>query len=198
MAGPIYGSKEPAARFWHASLSVGHKMYIWGGRTHDCDRSKTTAFIEEFDTKNRSWSKRKTEGTPHPGFSQAACASLGNNLVFYGGNNNERLNGVLSKLDLTTMTWSELSPEDLAKSPMKKDACGMIHFQTRDGKQKLLISCGYALSPSDPHTASSLSDSNGGSSDETSEFLPDNYNTENLTGWTNEFHFFDATNGKKG
>ena len=178
---------NPDARFWHVSQSVGENVYVWGGRAFSEATETLLKTINEFSTKTRSWCKKETEGTPHPGLSQVACASFGNFLYLYGGSTGEDLSGVLSKLDLTSMTWAQLSPEKAPHSPMKKDACGMIHFKTYEGKQKLLVMCGYAQ----------LDPDNTGSSDEKSELKPDVKNAVGRYGWTNEIHLFNTGKNSK-
>ena len=180
-------SSEPRARFWHVSQYVGGKLYIWGGHTLNETKERALRTVNEFDKKRRSWYKRETKGDPHPGFSQVASAAFGKYLYLYGGSDGEELNGVLSRLDLETMMWSQLSPENAVNGPMKKDACGMVHFRHQNGKHKLVIMCGYAQ----PFSA------DRGSSDKMSEFEQHEKNTlgAGVYGFTNEVHSIDVTNG---
>ena len=185
---PSQNFSEPKARFWHISQCVGGKLYIWGGRIIGETKEKALRTVNEFDTRtgSRSWHERETKGDPHPGFSQVASAAFGKYLYLYGGSDGEELNGVLSRLDLETMMWSQLSPENAVNGPMKKDACGMVHFRHQNGKHKLVIMCGYAQ----PFSADC------GSSDKMSNFEQDSKNTlgDGVHGWTNEVHAFDITN----
>ena len=187
---------EPDARYWHTSQCIGEKVYIWGGRTSNYGKKEETeklrSTVQEYDATNRSWSERITKGTPHPGLAQVAGSSSEKFLYLYGGNDGERLNGILSQLNLKKMMWSQLSPENAKNSPMIKDACGMIHFQGHDGQEKLLLMCGYA-SPTDPHNRD-----NGGSSDRKSKFIPDDNSISGVQGWTNEIHVFNIATGNKG
>ena len=189
---------HPDPTFWHTSQPAGKKVYVWGGRTPNRGFGQTqeTTTISEFDTVSRSWSKRSTRGTAHPGLSQVASTSVKNILYLYGGNDSKRLCGVLSQLDLETMNWSQLStePEDysiVTSRPMRKDAAGMVYLKSVDGKEVLLIMCGYA-DPYDPND-----DVTGGSSDEGSRFHRDP-NNDDIGGWTNELHFFEIDCGTKG
>ena len=73
-------SHEQEARYWYTSQCVGENVYIWGGHTSKFyggkeEIEKLRSKVEEFDATNRSWSERATEGTPHPGLAQVACAS---------------------------------------------------------------------------------------------------------------------------
>ena len=189
-------NSKPDGRFWHSSQSYGEKVYIWGGRTPQYGRDKetgqqTVVMIEEFSSMNRSWNTQDSDGIPHPGLSEVACASFENFLYFYGGNDGEELNGILSQLDLKTMTWLRLSSEKADNCPMRKDACGMAHFKTDGGKQKLLIMCGYA------NLTSEADMQNGGSSDGNSSFRRDE-RAQTAAGWTNEIHLFNIESGREG
>ena len=125
----------PSPRFWHFSQLVNGNIYIGGGNIPKYKKRKTgkaqlAKIIEKFDVKKRIWQQLETKGDHHPGLTGVACASFGKYMFAYGGNNHssiQSLNGVLSRLDLDTLTWSELSPETKS-SPMRKDASGMVHF----------------------------------------------------------------------
>ena len=177
---------EPPPRFWHFSQLVRNKVYVGGGCVPEFKseegRNSLTRIIEQFDVSDRSWHRLVTKGTPHPGLSAVACASFGNYLYAYGGSNLQRLSGVLSQLDLDTLTWSQLSPET-KDGPMRKDASGMVHFS----EDKLAVVCGYAH----PNDLSNLK--TGGSSDIKSEFIQRRIREpaiNDVGGWTNEMHIF--------
>ena len=189
---------SPAGRFWHSSQSYGEKVYIWGGRTPLYGRDKETGqqsvvLVEEFNSMDRSWHPQETYGIPHPGLSEVACASFEHFLYFYGGSNGKELNGILSQLDLKTMTWLQLSSEKADNCPMRKDACGMVHFKTDDGKRKLLIMGGYA----DIVNNGRSDVQNGGSSDKSSSFYRDE-RAQTAAGWTNEIHLFNIESRHEG
>ena len=133
----------PSSRFWHFSQLVGNNVYVGGGNIPSYKskkgRVRLTRTIEQFNIEERTWRQLETTGDHHPGLTAVACASFGKYLFAYGGNNSERLNGVLSQLDLETLTWLQLSPET-ADGPMRKDASGMVHF----GEDNLAVVCGYA------------------------------------------------------
>ena len=188
---------KPDGRFWHSSQSFGEKVYIWGGRTPQYGRDKetgqqTVVMIDEFNSMDRSWHTRETCEIPHSGLSEVACASFENFLYFYGGNNGEELNSILSQLDLKTMKWLQLPSKNMDKRPMRKDACGMVHFKTNGGKRQLLIMCGYAESED-----GKVNTWNGGSSDENARFRIDE-NAQSAAGWTNEIHLFNIESGHEG
>ena len=185
-------SYEPSSRFWHSAELIGKKFYIRGGcisqYEQEQERRALSNTIEEFDVFNeRKWQTVPTSGARHPGLTAVICTSIGKYLFVYGGNNRKRLNGVLSKLDLDTYTWSLLSPE-VPEGPMRKDAGGMAYF----GEQNLAVMCGYA-EPNDPNNLET-----GGSSDHNSRFIQLKSkikNAEDEGGWTNEMHIFNIESG---
>ena len=136
---------EPAARFYHISFSLNNRVYVWGGRTVDfetgseADKIKLRSCVEQFNPDLEVWRQFNTAGTPHPGLSYAACVSDGENVFTYGGSSWMRPEGVLSKLNLETLTWSQLSPET-AGGPMRNASCGLIIVQ-----DKLVLIGGYGI-----------------------------------------------------
>ena len=173
----------PTSRFWHFSQLVGSNVYVGGGNIPSYKskrgRARLTRTIEQFNVEERTWQQLETTGDHHPGLTGVACASFGKYLFAYGGNNSECLNGVLSQLNLETLTWSQLSPET-ADGPMTKDASGMVHF----GEDSLAVVCGY-VEPRDPTKY------NGGSSDRGSRFIERDGPSAEGGGWTNEMHIFN-------
>ena len=173
----------PSGRFWHFSQLVGNNVYVGGGNIPSYKSKRGRAHlartIEQFNVEERTWRQLETTGDHHPGLTGVTCASFGKYLFAYGGNNSERLNGVLSQLDLETLTWSQLSPETV-DGPMRKDASGMVHF----GEDSLAVVCGYAESR-DPTKY------DGGSSDRGSRFIERTGSSADGGGWTNEMHIFN-------
>ena len=171
---------KPSSRFWHIATSLKEMVYIRGGNTPDFStescKQRLSGTLEQFDPVNDVWHQLITRGTPHPGLSAVACASFGGCLYAYGGYDGEQLQGTLSKLDLKTLMWSQLSHEEAESSPMKKDASGMVWFHNN----KLALIGGYAQ-PTGPIQL--------GSSFVSNELFTDG------TGWTNEFHVFDISLG---
>ena len=166
---------EPAARFCHASFSLNNRAYVWGGRTVDfetgseADQNKLGSCIEQFNPDLEVWRQLNTAGTPHPGLSYAACVSDGENVFTYGGISGERLEGFLSRLNLETLTWSQLSPET-AGGPMRKAGCELIIVQD---KLVLIGGNGYPTGPIQPQATfvrSTRFTDGRGSSNEIHEF----------------------------
>ena len=96
--------------------------------------------IEQFNPDLEVWRQFNTAGTSHPGLSYAACVSDGENAFMYGGSSGKRPEGVLSRLNLETLTWSQLSPLQTAGGPMRKGGCGLIIVQ-----DKLVLIGGYGI-----------------------------------------------------
>ena len=123
---------EPTARYYHASCSVSSGVIVRGGRTHDFEsgskdaRIKLANIIELFDPYLEVWCQLNTTGTPHPGLSSSACASVADQVYMYGGHIGKSTKGVLSYFDMKKLTWSQLCPEATAGAPMRKFGCGLI------------------------------------------------------------------------
>jgi hypothetical protein len=97
-------------------------------------------------------------------------------LYAYGGSDGSELYAVLSKLDIKTLVWTQLSVEAL-DGPMRKDAGGTACFDT----DKLAVIGGYA----DPC----------GRIQQGSTFAVNEYFNDG-SGWTNEFHIFNIMKGE--
>ena len=170
---------EPYSRFWHSAASSSGLVYIRGGSTANFNsensRQQLAETIELFDPIKDFWRQLTTRGTPHPGLSAVACASFGGYLYTFGGFDGEQLHSTLSRLELKTLTWSQLSAvaED---GPMRKDASGMVHFDSN----KLAVIGGYGH-PAGPIQLGS-------------SFIPNEKFTDG-TGWTNEIHVFNVRAG---
>lgn len=176
----IMSKREPQPRFWHSAVSTGQNVYVRGGSTPNFDtdegRQELASKVEEYDSVNKAWRQLTTTGILHPGLSAVACATSGKHLYAYGGYDGSDVCGVLSKLNLETLVWTRLSFE-AEGGPMRKDACGIVHF---DGERLALIG-GYA-DPSGPIQQ--------GSTFVLNEAMNDG------SGWTNEFHVFEISQGK--
>ena len=180
---------EPSSRFFHvaASFSDGStsQVIMWGGETpefysNDTSKTQLASVVEQFDVHSEIWCACYTQGTPHPGLSLAACTSLGNYLFIYGGSldgSAESNRGVLSCLNMKTLTWSQLCPEGTAGGPMRKAACGMVHFL--HDKLAVIGGHGYPTGPTQPG----------------STFIRNTEFTDGR-GWTNEIHVFDLSQGR--
>ena len=175
---------EPSARCCQTSFSVEERVYVWGGVSQDFrssskeDITKLASSIEKFDPYLEVWTQLNTAGTPHPGLILPGCASYGEHVYMYGGTSN-KFEGFLSCLNVKTLTWSQLSPAGTAGGPMKKAACGIVHFH----HDKLAVIGGYGI-PTGPTQPGS-------------SFIKDTRFTDGR-GWTNEAHVFNISQGSDG
>ena len=173
---------EPSARFSHVGFSIDRRVYVWGGRTDDFEGGSEDSKLElansiEFDPFLEVWCQLKTTaGTPHSGLSNAACVSYGENVYMYGGYSGGRNKGALSCLNVKSLTWSLLCPEEVAGGPMRKTGCGIVMFHG----DKLAVVGGYGY-PKGPAQSGST-------------FIRDTSSTSGR-GWTNEFHVFSIGQG---
>ena len=176
---------EPSPRAAHYDYSVGDNIYVGFGFTGD---SSTAAMrelsrqVEVYDCYSKTWVQRKTTGTPPPGLVNGACTSINNKLYTYGsyddrdsygGGDGSLCTGTLSQLDTSTMEWKLLTSDI---GPMKKYGAGMIGL--KNGNVALLGGAGIPTSPTQPGSSFVRSSSNSDGS-----------------GWTNEFHIFNISNG---
>ena len=180
---------EPSPRFSHVAasvsdVSISQLVIVWGGHTTEFysrdGRTQLASRCQLFHLQSEVWSERHTlMGSPHPGLSLAACTSFGDYFFMYGGSFDglvQSTSGVLSCLNIKTLTWSQLCPEGTARGPMRKAGCGMVHVSS----DKLAVIGGYGI-PTGPTQPGS-------------SFIMDTRSTDGI-GWTNEIHMFDLSQG---
>lgn len=167
---------EPTARWGYFSTSVEGLFYLYGGLTKDFLNKRgnlaSNMRVYSFDPYLESWSKRLAQGQSYPpGLYNGACASSGQNVYVYGGNNGSRLQSSLHQLDTKTLTWTQLSQA----GPMRMIGCGMINHGNC-----LLLFGGYGefSDPSHPEL----------------DFFQDI--TTKDSGWSNVLHSFDLKEGE--
>ena len=169
---------EPSPRVAHNDCSIGDNIYVCFGLTGDSSataRSELSRQLEVYDCYSKTWVQRKTTGTPPPGLALGACTSINNKLYTYSGydGGDSQYTGTLSQLDTSTMEWKLLTSDI---GPMKKQGAGMIGL--KNGNVALLGGAGIPTSPTQPG----------------SSFVKDINDTDG-SGWTNEFHIFNISNG---
>ena len=81
-------------------------------------------------------------------------------------------------LDATTMTWKDITCTNPQRSPMKKNACGMVPFKD-NGEDYLFVFGGAGLlcSANQPEAT----------------YIP--WKEDPNYGWTNEMHVYDLKTG---
>ena len=169
---------EPSPRIGHNDCSISDNIYVCFGSTEDSSataRRELSRQVEVYDCYSKTWIQRKTTGTPPPGLFNGACTSIKNKLYSYGGgyDGDSQYTGTLSQLDTSTMEWKLLTSDI---GPMKKQGAGMIAL--KNGNVSVLGGDGIPTSPTQPG----------------SSFVR-NSNSSDGSGWTNEFHIFNISNG---
>ena len=168
---------EPLPRFGHISVRVGSKVVVQGGVTKDfSEKSKQhlSSVVEIFDPYSESWEQRQVEGNaPSPGTYIAASASLHDDLFSFGGYDGQDLFNTVHRLDTKTWCWSQVSPQNADGAPMPKSGCGMIVF-----RNSLVVFGGIGVprGPTEPQS-----------------FIDIKYTDS--SGWTNEFHTYNLSEG---
>jgi hypothetical protein len=159
----------PAGRLYHQAVSIDGKVYMWGGAGNINPKA-----VEVFDHCTETWGKYITKGILHPGVYSVACTACEGHLYAYGGTcDDAEHRAVLSKLDVSTLSWSLLSPQD-PNGPMRKWECGLVCFRG------CMLTCfgGYGIPNNSIQPGS--------------EFIRDEHTQ---LGWTNELHAFDIRKG---
>ena len=169
---------EPSPRVAHYDCSIGDNIYVCFGDTGNYStaaKRELSRQLEVYDCYSTTWIQRKTTGTPPPGLALGACTSINDKLYTYGGygGSDSPFTGTLSQLDTSTMEWKLLTSDI---GPMKKQGAGIIGLN--DDQLAVLGGVGIPTSPTQPG----------------SSFVRDRSSSDG-SGWTNEFHIFNISNG---
>ena len=180
MAGTLslFGRRyEPKPRILHTACQTGSKTLVHGGLTRDFSENtkrRLACVVEMFDAHTEVWQQKEVTGeAPAPGVYSAASASVGDDLITFGGRDSSRWLNTLHVLKRARQ-WIELCPQnDRAESPMAKSGAGMAAFGNN-----LAIFGGYGIlyGPTQPG----------------SSFIKD---AGSDRGWTNEFHTYSLEDG---
>ena len=172
---------EPLPRCWHISTRVGSKVVVQGGRTKDFSeksRQHLSSVVEIFDPYSESWEQRPVTGdAPAPGTYGAASASLHDDLFSFGGYDGSpffTLFNTLRRLDTEKLCWSQVSPQNADGAPMPKYECGIIALGSGLG-----VFGGYGV----PRGLT-----------EPQSYIKNTRFTDG-SGWTNEFHIYNLSQG---
>lgn len=125
---------KPRARTKHVVITVGKKMYVWGGWTGTDQYSRTlAAFVEIFDFTSGVWDCKKTSGNPPRGLIDSAYACVGGSKLYvfggYDGMRTKRCTNELHQLDLNTFEWKKVVPHnylDIVDNPGPMHGARMI------------------------------------------------------------------------
>ena len=102
--------------------------YVWRGG----GPAEEATTIGIFNPTNEEWTLQPSTGTPPPGLWDGGCASIGNGLYCFGGQNVSSHFNDLHKLNLETFQWSKVHPRnDQTNWPMPKDGCRFVTINQR-------------------------------------------------------------------
>ena len=188
-------NSEPAPRYRHVSEIVGSRVLVHGGRTRDFTeqaRVHLAKVVEVFNPYLENWEQKTVSGdAPPAGTYGAASASTQTELYTFGGvagtvNASGKESNSLHKLDSKTWFWHLLSPQNADGAPLPKFGRGMVSFSERNGRRYLAVFGGHALPVRGPPSLRKAT---------TATFMR-NVDTADGSGWTNELHIYDLSDGK--
>ena len=181
MASILSSRYQPSPRVWHYAGQIGRKVYTWGGRTQDFLRGgqdKLKSTVNVFDPFLETWQEQHTTGGPPRGLCYGAAVAHSTSLYSFAGHDGIARHNSLHVLDTDMLLWTDAQVLSTTHSPMPKSGCGMVFF----GTHHLATIGGYGVPTLPIQTGSS--------------FFKNPDHTDG-SGWTNEFHVFDVTEGKK-
>ena len=112
---------EPPACAGAFTTAAKGLHYVWRG----WGPAEKATTIGIFNPTNVEWTLQPTTGAPPPGLYDCGCASIGNDLYCFGGENQSSRFNDLHKLNLETFQWSKVHPRNDKKNwPMPKNGCG--------------------------------------------------------------------------
>ena len=145
------GQYQPRARTKHVVVTVGNKMYVWGGWAGTDQYSRTLAtYLEIFDFTSGVWNCKQTKGVPPRGLIDPAYACVGGRKLYvfggYDGMAHKRCTNDLHQLDLNTLEWKKVVPNnylDVVGNPRPMHGARMV------ARDDLLVMYGGIISPGD-------------------------------------------------
>lgn len=119
---------EPAARRGHAAVEVNGKIYLWGGQDSS-NKPIPASKIEVFEVTSGTWAQFDAKGTPPTVVVDCAYTAINDKVYTYGGRiTRGEYSNVLHELNLTNMTWRQLTPKNPSNGPAKKQGCQMVSY----------------------------------------------------------------------
>ena len=173
---------QPSPRFYHCAAQIGHKTFLWGGRTQNftaSGRQKLASEIETFDVFLEKWKTKRTTGLAHPGLYAGACTTVAEAIYYFSGFDSHSASNALHCLNSATLEWTQVHSPPAHDRPMRKLGCGMTAYH-KDDTTSLAVFAGHGI----PH----------GPTQPGATFIQNTDFTDG-SGWTNEFHLFNLTNG---
>lgn len=121
---------EPTARFWHAAVGDGDKMFVWTGYG-DFPEVQTTT-VESFNVRSLAWEKpQQLKGSLPDCLRDAAVTSDGGSAYSVGGRTSSGLINTVYKINPRTLTCMELQPNGLSFPPQKQVCSRSVCFQRK-------------------------------------------------------------------
>ena len=135
--------------------------------------------IQTFDIFHEKWEQKGTTGLAPPGLYSGACTTVSETLYHFGGGDGHSWYNTLHSLDTVSLDWRALHghTQNPADQPMPKTGCGLVTYADT---ASLVLFAGYGV----PH----------GATQPGSRFVQSTRFTDG-SGWTNELHLFNLTNG---
>ena len=173
---------QPPPRFQQTAAQIGHKTFLWGGRTQDFTargRHMLASSIQTFDIFHEKWEQKGTTGHAPPGLYQGACTTVSESLYHFGGWDGHSNHDSLHCLNSVTLEWTQVHSLTPGNQPMPKSHCGMVTYHEEAvGVTSLAVFAGFGnpITPTQPGSSFVKWAPHG-------------------RGWTNELHLFNLTNG---
>ena len=173
---------QPSPRFLQTAAQIGHKTFLWGGRTQNftaSDRQKLASEIETFDVFHEKWESKRTTGLAPPGLYDGTCTTVSESIYHFGGIDGHSESNALYCLNSVTLEWTQVHSQTAHDQPMRKLGCGMTAYHKED-TTSLAVFAGYGI-PNGPTQPGA-------------RFIQSTKFTDG-SGYTNELHLFNLTNG---
>ena len=126
---------QPSPRLWHCAAQIGHKTFLWGGRTQNFTASgqqKLASEIETFDVLHEKWETKRTTGLAPPGLYSGTCTTVAEAVYHFGGFDKHSESNALHCLNSLTLEWTQVHSLTAHDQPMRKLGCGMAACHKED------------------------------------------------------------------
>ena len=140
----------------HTTIRIGGSLYCWAGHqenlpsVHDSEeKRKFTSYFDIFHLPTFKWELKSSKGSPPAGVRYYASTSIGNKIIYFGGNckpDDCYHNNLYELNTLSNNTWMEIVSSTPDNAPMRKHGCKMISFNI-NREYVLLLFGGYGPTP---------------------------------------------------